>query len=198
MTALIILAAGASSRLGQPKQNIIFRDKTLLQHAIEVALQTSCKPIVVVLGANATVIHPSIINNEVILVQNNEWPEGMASSIRSGINAAYKAIPELSAAIIMLCDQPYITPALLTQLIQQQKVTGKKIIACSYNNTIGAPALFHQSLFPDLLSLKGTEGAKKIFMVYPNEVLSISFPSGAIDIDTPDDVAALHNIQKEL
>src|SRR5476651_1174100 len=82
MTGIIILAAGSSSRLGKPKQNLIYNGKTLLQNAIDTASSSLCKPIMVVLGANAVVIKPTIESLPVNILNNENWQEGIASSIR--------------------------------------------------------------------------------------------------------------------
>ncbi len=91
----------------------------------------------------------------------------------------------------MLVDQPYITSALLTDLVEIQKQTGKPMAACEYETITGTPALFHRSLFSELLNLKGDKGAGKILQQRWNEVATIPFPLGRLDIDTEDDYRAL-------
>jgi len=189
MTGLIILAAGASSRLGQPKQNLLFKNQTLLQRAIETGLASACGPVIVVLGANADVIEPiSLVNVKVLY--NNEWNEGMASSIRIAVNEIIKDTA-VTSIIIMLCDQPFVTAALIDTMLQKQMETGKPIIACSYNNTIGVPTLFNRSLFAELLLLKGHDGAKKILQTHQHDVITVPFEPGSIDIDTKEDYRRL-------
>jgi molybdenum cofactor cytidylyltransferase len=189
MTALIILAAGASSRLGQPKQNLLFENQTLLQRAVETGLASACNPIIVVLGANAETIEPiSLVDVKVL--HNKEWNEGMASSIRVAVNEIIKDTV-VTNIIIMLCDQPFVTPALIDTILQKQIETGKPIIACSYNNTIGVPALFNRSLFAELLLLKGHDGAKKIIQSHQHDVIAVPFEPGSIDIDTKEDYKRL-------
>src|SRR5476649_101516 len=189
MTGLIILAAGASSRLGQPKQNLLFKNQTLLQRAIETGLASACGPVIVVLGANADVIEPiSLVNVKVLY--NNEWNEGMASSIRIAVNEIIKD-RAVTSIIIMLCDQTFVTAALIDTMLQKQMETGKPIIACSYNNTIGVPTLFNRSLFEELLLLKGHDGAKKILQTHQHDVITVPFEPGSIDIDTKEDYRRL-------
>jgi len=190
MTALIILAAGASTRLGQPKQNLRFQNKTLLQNAIETGLASGCRPLIVVLGANADQIHLPAKHEDVEIIVNSQWPEGMASSIRVAINAIQKD-SSVKAVIIMLCDQPYVNVELLERLQKKQFETSKPIIACAYNNSVGVPALFSRSIFNDLLLLAGNEGAKKIIKNHPDNVATILFEKGGIDIDTMDDYERL-------
>jgi molybdenum cofactor cytidylyltransferase len=193
MTGLIILAAGSSSRLGTPKQNLIYRGQTLLQRAIQTALASACcEKIVVVLGANAGVIRPVISDQLVHIAYNPDWQEGMASSIRLGIAELQKLESNTTAAILMLCDQPFVDPLLIYQLTEKKAESDNGIIACTYRDTLGAPALFDASYFPQLLTLKGQEGAKKLFKAFPADVLPLAFPLGAIDIDTIEDYERLH------
>ena len=182
---IIILAAGSSSRLGRPKQNLVFKGKTLLQRAVETALASVCDTVVVVLGASADVILQSIINYPITIVQNDKWEEGMASSVRAGISELTKIIPNAQSAILLLCDQPFMDTYLLNHLILSK--TRKGITVCCYNETVGPPALFDAIYFDDLLLLKGAEGAKKVIQKYPENVSEIPFPKGSIDIDTIED-----------
>ena len=114
----------------------------------------------------------------------------MASSIRSGINELKKR-NDVDGVLIMLCDQPFVDAKLIKAMQARQKQTGKAIVACSYGNTIGVPALLNKSLFPELLLLKGNEGAKHIVKDRPQELSIIPFEKGMIDVDTPDDFTRL-------
>src|ERR1700677_4094891 len=116
MPGIIILAAGSSSRLGRPKQNLVYKGQTLLQRAINAAIASVCKPVIVVLGANDEVIRPSIDGSNVTIIQNPDWLEGMASSIRAGINELKKNEPKTTCVILMLANQPFVNPQILNQL----------------------------------------------------------------------------------
>jgi molybdenum cofactor cytidylyltransferase len=186
MTGLIILAAGQSSRMGRPKQNLQYKGKSLLQHAVHTAMASECRPIVVVLGAYAANILTGIKNEPIIVIHNPQWAEGMASSIRAGI-AELEKQEDIDSAIIMLCDQPFVDAALINNLIQLKTKSGKGIVACAYQNTLGVPVLFDKSYFAQLLFLKGNEGAKKLLTQYGNDLAAIPFAPGDIDIDTPTD-----------
>ncbi|MFB9844951.1 nucleotidyltransferase family protein [Mucilaginibacter ginsenosidivorans] len=193
MTGLIILAAGCSSRLGEPKQNLVFDNKTLLQRAIDAGRGSGCNPVIVVLGANAGAIVPVISGqDDILIVINPEWQEGIASSIRTGL-AEIEKDDRVSNAIIMLCDQPFVDAALLQKLILAKQQSGKNIVACSYAGTIGVPALFDRILFAKLLKLQGQDGAKKILKDHPDDVATIEFDKGNIDIDTKGDYDHLLN-----
>ena len=189
--AVIILAAGQSSRLGEPKQLLKYQNKTLLQHAIDAAKQTSIEPIIVVLGSNADPILRKIETSAIHIVKNDNWQSGMASTIRCGIQALQTLDSAIEAAILMVCDQPFVTRDLLSSLIKKQEETDKPIIASQYGDTIGTPALFSKQFFAQLMDLSGDTGAKKIMMQHSDLVDTVSFPQGGIDIDTIDDYEAL-------
>lgn len=189
--AVIILAAGQSSRLGEPKQLLKYQNKTLLQHAIDTAKQTSIEPIIVVLGSNADTILKEIETSAIHVVKNDNWQSGMASTIRCGIQESQMLDAAIEAAILMVCDQPFVTRDLLSSLIKKQEETDKPIIASQYGDTIGTPALFSKQFFAQLMDLSGDTGAKKIMMQHSDLVDTVSFPQGGIDIDTIDDYEAL-------
>jgi len=188
MTGIVILAAGSSSRLGQPKQNLVYGGATLLQRIIKTALATTCRPVIVVLGGNANLIKPTIEDLPVTIVYNEEWRDGMASSIKAGIAQQHGA----DSVILTLCDQPFIDPDVLTQLIPEN--TFDTIAACSYNDTVGTPAFFGGKYFPELHKLKGSEGAKSLLMRYKEQIHVVPFPLGGVDIDTCDDFERLNGI----
>jgi molybdenum cofactor cytidylyltransferase len=180
--------------LGTPKQLIQFEGQSLLQHNIKKAVDSIVNQVVVVLGANAEAIlleakatQQQIDQPNIHITINNEWSEGMASSIRCGLSTLLETTPSTEAVILLVCDQPYITSALLNDIIKAHQETNKPIITCTYENTFGPPTLFHKSMFPELLQLKGDTGARKIIQQFTNEVATIPFPLGRIDIDTPSD-----------
>jgi molybdenum cofactor cytidylyltransferase len=188
-TALIILAAGASTRMGQPKQLLIFQGKPLLRYIAEIAIASSCQPIVVVLGANDAAIQPVLQDLPIHLVHNPDWSEGMGSSIRCGIQHLSNYPNPIDAAILTVCDQPFISTFLLDQLIQVYRSSQSPVIASAYSGTLGVPALFDRHLFPDLLALDSAQGAKSI--INRHGAIGIDFPQGNLDLDTPEDYAKL-------
>lgn len=191
MTGLVILAAGPSTRLGEPKQKIIFEGKSLLQRAVQTALDSACRPVIVLLGAYDNEIQSDIENEDVIVYHNFQWEEGMSSSIRLGIAMLQKTQTPVSDVILMVCDQPFADTTLLNDMINKKAITSKGIIACSYKNTLGVPVLFDKKFFPELLSLEGPDGAKKLIMKHKEAVADIPFDLGSFDIDTNDDYEAL-------
>ena len=196
-TALILLAAGKSSRLGTPKQLLKFEGMTLLQRAIQAGLpdrqaglDASCHPVIVVLGAYHKKISQEPYLAMVNPVINPNWEAGMGSSIKIGMQELLKGAPP-EQLILMLCDQPFVDGELLRRLIASQQATGKGIIACSYQGTLGVPALFDRQYFPLLLEMDDTAGAKKIIQNHPEELAVVPFEQGGIDIDTTGDYRAL-------
>lgn len=191
---IIVLAAGASIRLGKPKQLLQYKGKSLLRYVLDIAKNMSEIPVIVVLGANNNLTSKEIPDDKnVYSIINENWSEGISSSIRTGLNALQQIAPSSDGALLIVCDQPFITASLLNSLIAAHKKTGKFIVACSYENTIGTPVFFHKSLFPELMVLKGDSGAKKIIMKYPDLLATAPFPQGTIDIDTRADYEALEN-----
>lgn len=190
--AIIILAAGSSSRMGRPKQLLPYMGKSLLSHSVDTANDTDANPVIVVLGANAALLEKEIDEKKVHIVVNKEWQEGMASSIRCGLNTLLHIAPSSGAAILMVCDQPFVSAPLLNELISKQKNTGKQIVASQYQNTVGPPALFDKIIFPELMKLKGDAGARKVVERHSSDTTTVLFTGGNIDIDTEADYKALN------
>jgi len=191
---MIILAAGESSRLGNIKQLLPFNGRTLLQHVIDEATKAGAQPIVVITGANATRVSASINDDsKVNILVNENWQKGISSGIVAGVQEMLSLNNTIKKIIITVCDQPFVTSALFEQLDQMQNKSGKPIIACTYAGTVGTPALFSIEFFNQLLSLKGDEGAKKILKNNINDVATVDFPKGEIDIDTQKDYQNLMN-----
>src|ERR1700722_15860828 len=131
--ALILLAAGSSTRMGRPKQLLLYKNQSLLRRAAEQALKAGCDPVIVVLGSSAEQMKPELTNLPVQIIENPHWPQGMGTSIRAGLQTL---LPSPStrgegkgegssppAVIITLCDQPLIDAAALTQLINLHRST---------------------------------------------------------------------------
>ncbi|WP_310395826.1 nucleotidyltransferase family protein [Hymenobacter sp.] len=187
--ALLLLAAGASTRMGQPKQLLLYRGRTLLRHAAETAVATGCAPVVLVTGAVHEALAAEVTGLPVQVVHNPEWETGMASSIRAGLAALANAKP--SAVLIMLSDQPLVTPELLRQLVAQQQETHAPVVAAAYGDTLGVPAVFDQTMLAALGQLQGIQGANRLIASLGAAVGRVDFPAGLLDVDTPEQYAAL-------
>ena len=186
MIVTVILAAGEARRMGQPKQLMQLQGQSLVQRAVQTAKSVSHE-VVVVTGSYADAVQEDLRKAAVSVIHNPEWASGMGSSIRTGVQQVVvkNLVPE--AIIIMLCDQPLVSEKLLRQLIQIHHNTGKNLVASSYQNTVGVPALFGQALFPNLLTLDSKGGAKQIIHQHKEYMATVDFPGGAYDVDTPED-----------
>lgn len=193
LPGIIILAAGSSTRLGQPKQLLEFQGSTLVQRVAEIALNAVKKPVVVVLGANCSLIQTHLKHLPVHIVYNPDWSSGMTSSLRKGLLALLNYSPDSEGAIFAVCDQPYITPDLFLEMINVGSKSIKPIVACLYDNVLGTPVLFKKEYFGVLLAMKDNEGARKVIQSHPGSVESVPFPLGIFDVDTMQDYEALQN-----
>lgn len=192
-TGIILLAAGASARMGTPKQLLPFRGSSLLRHLAEQAMQAACGPVLLVTGAYEDEIKKEVKDLPIDIITNHSWKEGMGSSIRSGILALQQSYAEAIAAMIMVTDQPYVTAPLIRTLLSAHETSGKPIAACRYDEGFGPPVLFSARYFPALMQLQGNTGAKSIVKQHADEVAWIDFSAGATDIDTPNDYRELLN-----
>lgn len=191
-TAILLLAAGASSRMGQPKMFLTYKGSSLLQHAVQAATTVSPHCFVVA-GALAWEIAIELRDDPVRVIHHTGWEQGIGSSIATGVTSILNSKLKPTNIIITVCDQPFIDSTLLQQLIDQKTQGGKSIVACAYQDTMGTPVLFDQAYFPALQALTGQQGAKKILQEHADAVDTIPFPNGAFDIDTPEDYARLQN-----
>ncbi|HEX4640930.1 MAG TPA: nucleotidyltransferase family protein [Chthoniobacterales bacterium] len=185
----VILAAGGSSRLGQPKQLTMFRGETLIRRAVRAAAKAGCDPIVVVVGKDGDAIRRELSATGAAIVENAEWQRGIGSSIRRGIDEIAAAT---DAVILLTCDQPLVDAGVIAQLIAEHGETGKPIVASRYSNTLGVPALFERSRFKALLTLPDASGAKQLIEEQPDDVASMPFEEGAFDVDTREDLKRLN------
>ena len=186
-TGAVILAAGGSSRLGQPKQLILFRGKNLLCRVIDAARKGGCSPVVVVIGSDGQRVARELEQRNVISAENKRWQRGIGSSIRTGVQGLIDHTPDIDAIVLLVCDQPAVNEDTIRNLIMLREQTNKSIVASSYANTLGVPALFDRSFFPELRSLPDEDGAKSIILRNRERVAQFEFPEGKIDIDTSED-----------
>lgn len=186
-TGIIILAAGNSSRLGQPKQLLPFKNTTLLKNTIAEASLVPNSTIIVVTGSNHELIEKELQTSKLKITFNPNWESGMSSSIVAGLNELQLSHPDIKNTILTVCDQPFVTSSVFGNLVNEYHKTGKGIIASSYSETLGTPVLFDKKYFNQLLELKGQEGAKKIISKFLDDTVSIPFEKGNIDIDTEED-----------
>lgn len=181
---VLLLAAGKSQRLGTPKQELIYNGDTLLRNSVHAALELNTAVTTVVVNDQADEIVAQLDNLPVDIVVNEQYTEGMASSIREGYRHIKESYPQVQFILVMLCDQPFVDAAHLRSLIETQQSTGASVVASYYDGRKGVPALFHQKLFPQLEILEGDTGAKHVIENLGDAVAIVDFPQGAIDVDT--------------
>lgn len=190
--AAIILAAGASRRLGQPKQLVLLNGETLLERAVRLANEAGTAPVLAVLGAYRETICASIQFKHATLIVNDDWTDGISTSIHAGLRALDGETVRVSGALIMSCDQPRLTSEYLRNLIAAFAANNKTaIIASSYAGGQGIPAIFPRAVFQDLRALRGDRGARTLLGDPPCRVLTLPFEGGNIDIDLPSDLDQL-------
>lgn len=192
----ILLAAGASTRLGQPKQLLrlsAFGGETLLDHAVALARAAGAAPIFVVLGAHAEEIHLECELLDCILVRNEAWDEGMASSLRVGIAAVLENTPAAAGVMVMVCDQPGLSAEHLRSLLDAHRADSNRATASCYAGRMGVPAIFPRGMFPALLELQGDQGARMLLQQPGTAVHTIEFPEGESDLDSPEDLRRLES-----
>ncbi|TGE18325.1 nucleotidyltransferase family protein [Hymenobacter elongatus] len=193
LTAILLLAAGSSSRLGQPKQLLHYQGQTLLRRAATTAIAAAGGPVIVVTGALHEELLPELAGLPLTVVRCPEWEQGMGASLKSGLAALEKNVTSDSIAgiTVMLCDQPLVTPALLRQLSATHSATGQPIVASEYGGVRGVPVFFASRMVPLLLHMPHAAGAAQLLKQHPAWVATVAFPGGATDVDTPAQYEAL-------
>jgi molybdenum cofactor cytidylyltransferase len=181
--------------MGKPKLLLPYGSRTFVRHAAETAVASICRPILVVLGAYANQLQKEIDDLPVRSVMNERWADGIGSSIQVGVetlNTDGRA-NLTEALVLMLCDQPYVTAAVINDLVMAYHLNGKGIVASEYNDTLGVPALFGREYFVELATIRGAAGAKQIIAAHASDVVPVPFPRGMTDIDTPEDYRKLQS-----
>ena len=188
---LVLLAAGASRRMGKPKQLIEIGGQPLVVRAAEAALASAAWPVVVVLGANAEKIRPLLARLPVLVAENPAWTEGMASSLRAGVDTLRMFSRALDGALVAVADQPAFSADVIARLVAVRGATGQSIVAARYAGRLGVPVLFGQVHFAALAALTGEDGARHFLAEHAGETAAVDLPELAVDLDTPEDVARL-------
>ncbi len=184
----MILAAGASTRFGSPKQLAKFEGRTLIERICDTALSTEFET-VVVLGSEADEVRKVISVKPVEIAFNEDWQEGLSTSIKTGLRKLLELDADLPAVILTLADQPFITNKTFLKLVNKWIETGKPIVASAYSDTLGTPALFARDCFDSLQELSGDTGAKTLINERTqNNLTYISAPEAETDIDTLEDL----------
>jgi molybdenum cofactor cytidylyltransferase len=190
--AAIILAAGASRRLGQPKQLLVYKGEALIERAHRLAVEAGASPVITVLGAHFIEVCAAIPQGDSIRVVNDKWEQGIASSIHAGLHALDTIAPKSPGVLLMTCDQPRLTAAHLRALLDAfEGQDGHGIVASTYGGVLGVPAVFTRDAIHWLRKLRGDQGARSVLQRPPCQLASVEFPGGEVDIDEPADLAQL-------
>jgi molybdenum cofactor cytidylyltransferase len=185
---VVILAAGESKRMGVPKQTLPIFGVPMLKYLIDEVLDTDSHPVTVVLGAHKSKIVPLLENIPIGIIDNPDWQKGMGSSIKMGLVGAYLITKGFDALIFITSDMPYVNADYIKKMMQVAvENPDKSIIVSEYNGVLGIPVLFKKERFEDILDMKPEHGAKQFFDKYPDEIVSVVFGLGGIDLDTKED-----------
>jgi molybdenum cofactor cytidylyltransferase len=185
---VLVLAAGAGSRFGSPKQLVRIGGESLLQRAVTRATEVGGHAVTVVLGAHAAELTPVLRHSAVSVLINRHWEEGLASSLRLGVSQLQGSA---DAILVTLADQAAITAFDLRRLAGAWRRQPESVIAASYDGHTGVPAVFPRHAFPSLLALRGDVGARPVLSQLRDHVVRVPMPQAAIDIDTPEDLLKL-------
>lgn len=180
----LTLAAGGSTRFGEPKQFVEFSGASLIRRIVHAARDAGCDPIVVIAGDAIARIRDEVPDAEVI--QNPEWSRGIGTSVKCGVARLRERV---HAIVILACDQPLVTAETIRELMSRDA----RMVACSYANTVGLPALFDSRYFDALAALPDDSGAKSVLEQHRHELATIDFPGGELDIDTRADYDAIRS-----
>jgi molybdenum cofactor cytidylyltransferase len=181
-----MLAAGGSSRMGQTKQLLPIRGQPMVRRVTEAVCAAGLDQVVVVVGAQAETVCEALADLPVEFVVNAAWAEGMSTSLREGLRALR---PEIGAALVVLADQPDLSPQLIRALVDRYKVTAAPIVAPFYQGQRGNPVLFHRALFSELQAVQGDRGGRQVVARYQEQVERVVVGDDAVtaDVDTRQD-----------
>lgn len=188
---ILVLAAGASTRLGQPKQLASVRGRPALQSVVAAAVSVAGQAVTTVVGANAAGILPMLARTGTTTVVNRHWEEGLGASIRAGIAALP---PACEAVLLLLGDQVAVTPDDLRRLVAAWKGSETVIAAALYQRMPGVPAIFPRWCFPELSLIRGDRGARHLLQRHAGRLVHVPMPNAAVDLDTPEDLERLNGL----
>ena len=190
MLAAVILAAGGSSRMGRPKQLLKFRGTSLLRRAINTAMAVPTDQVIVVLGHAADQLLPECEATTATVVLNDQWMEGVSSSLRGGLAAVSS---DARGVFIYPADMPLVTPEALRELAHRQQISGRPAAMTEAGGVRGVPVFITRSLFPSLMIQEGDVGGSHYLRAHPESVEAVHFDDADLvrDVDRPEDYARL-------
>ena len=187
----IILAAGASERMGTPKPLLLWKGQSLIENAVAKTREAGIEKIIIVAGAHFDLVAPILSLLKLPYARNEDWQKGMGSSIRSGLQKLLEVDAEIEGALIWLCDQPLVSSADLRALIEAFDPLRFPIAASEFSGTLGIPTVFGREFFETLLEMDESTGAKSILTRNLPKVRKVSIPEASTDVDTPEDYQRL-------
>ncbi len=190
-TAAIVLAAGASTRLGHPKQLVLYRGEPLLRRAVKLALSVDAHPVIAVTSGDAAV-ESSLDGLPAVRVRNPDPREGLHSSLRIGMRALAERCPSTARVLLLVCDHPLLRREHLEALLAARG----SVAAAFYDGHLGVPAVFAREHFAALAGGSGDQGARFLLRTLP--VTSVPIPEAAVDIDTLNDLITLKAFDQDL
>lgn len=191
MITAVVLAAGAASRFGSQKLLAPFHGAALIRRTVENVLASQVSETIVVIGRDGENVRRALGELPVRFVTNPDFRSGLSTSLRAGLEAVD---PSTVAAIIVLGDQPGVTPAVIDQVIAEGQRSGRSIVVPEYAGTRGNPAMFDATMFAELRMIEGDQGARAVIARDPARVATVCFPFDMpADVDTPQDYARLTN-----
>ncbi len=188
--AAVVLAAGGSKRMGQPKQLLPIDGQPMVRRVVQAVCRAALAQVVVVVGAQGERVAQALADLELEVVYNPAWEQGMSTSLRAGLGALR---PEIEAALLVLADQPGLTPAVLSALVEGYRASRARIVAPFYRGRRGNPVLFARALFDELGQVEGDKGGRALLVRFEQEVMHVNLDDGAIllDVDTRQDYEEL-------
>lgn len=184
--AAVILAAGGSTRMGQPKLLLPWKGEALIRWTVKIALTAGLSPVIVVIGASADEIESVLKGMPVEIVHNSDWEKGQSTSLRCGVSA----LPDTTeAAILFLGDQPQLPHNLIEKMITEYRThaPATPIFIASSQGKRGNPVLFDRSVFQELEHVEGDAGGRMIFEKHPVQYIPVESTDVLTDIDSPED-----------
>ncbi|MFC1943246.1 molybdenum cofactor cytidylyltransferase [Chloroflexota bacterium] len=197
MISAIVLAAGRSQRMGVPKLGLKLGGKSLIEHVIDNALASKVSEVILVLGPETAHLQPSLKGLSRVKVVENQQPEqGQSTSLRLGLQCISRWA---QATLILMGDQPLVTPDIIDALINKYSQSRGPIVAPLYGGQRGSPVLFDRSLLGELMAVEGDKGGREIVEKYKDSVVPVSFAEPLVggDVDTWEDYMTLHRLQEE-
>lgn len=185
--AVVVLAAGGSQRMGQPKQLLPVGGQPMLARVVQAACAAQVGPVIIVLGAARQRVAPLLVGYAATVVANTRWRSGMASSIRMGLRHVPAGV---EAALFLPGDLPYVQPETLRAIAAHFRASGKPIVIPTSGGRRGNPVLFARALFAELAGLAGDQGGRALFAAHGGDIALLEVGASVLrDIDTPGDYA---------